>query len=77
MGWVHDEAYWLLCPDFAEIFIRCQSVESLQSACKVVSLYEVVQVALKLLVAVVVIAFDGGFLDGAIHPLNLPVPACA
>jgi hypothetical protein len=53
--WVHDEAFWFFCPDFAEIFIGRQSVESLQSACEVVSLYEVVQVAFKLLMAVVVI----------------------
>jgi hypothetical protein len=73
MVWVHDEAFGLPCPGFAEILIRRQSVERLQSAREVVSLYEVVQAALELLVAVVVMASDGGFLDGAIHPLNLPV----
>ncbi len=27
----------------------------------------------ELLVAIVVVAFDGGFLDGAVHPLDLTV----
>ena len=40
----------------------------------IVGINEQQQVGLELVVAVVLVPFDGGFLDGPVHALNLPVP---
>src|SRR4051794_37756421 len=46
---------------------------TLEPATEVVGRDEVIEVPPELLVAVVVIALDGGILDGAVHPLDLAV----
>ena len=46
-------------------------LQGFEAARVVVSVDEVGKVPLEHLVAVVVIAFDGSFLDGPIHPLEL------
>ena len=45
----------------------------LSLASEVVGVDKVGEVGLELLVAVVVVALDGGLLDGAVHALDLPV----
>lgn len=47
--------------------------QGLQTAGKIVCVDEVFEVRFELLAAVVVAAFDGGFLDGAVHAFHLPV----
>ncbi len=63
----------LVCPDFADVFVRREAAERLEAAGEVVGGYEVCEVYPQLLVALVVEAFDGGLLDGAVHPLDLTV----
>jgi hypothetical protein len=48
-------------------------LEGFESPSEVVGCDEVGQMPLKVIVAVLEEAFDGGFLDGAIHPLDLAV----
>ena len=70
---IQPEPFWFLGPDPANVFVRGQPVQGLQSAGVVVGDHEQVEVVRQLLMAVVVISFDGGVLDGAVHPFDLPV----
>lgn len=70
---VKNEPLGLCCRDLADVFVGCEPLESLQATSKVVRLDEVVKVGLKLAVSLVVIAFDGCFLDRAIHSLDLTI----
>ena len=51
----------------------CEAFEGLKPSAEIVGCDEVGEVASELIVAVVVEASDGGFLDGAVHPLDLSV----
>ena len=73
MGWIEFESFGFICPYFADIFIGCEALESLQTPCVIVGIYEVREMAAKLVVVVVVVAFDGGLFDGAVHALDLTV----
>ena len=67
------EEFWLIYPDFKDVFVRGESFEGLQPAAKIVGIDKVIEVALELLVAVIVIAFDSCLLDGPVHPLDLTI----
>jgi len=73
MVWIEVEAFWLICPAFADELIGCQAFEGFQSAAIIVGIDEVLKVGFELTVAVVVIAFDGCFLDCSVHPFDLTV----
>lgn len=73
MGWIEDESFWLCCPDFADIFVRCEPIDGLEPSPEVVGCHAVVEVDLQLLMAVVMEAFDGCFLDCPVHLLNLTI----
>ena len=73
MDWIESKSVWGLCPEFAEIFVRCKSLEGLESAGEVVGPKEVSQVRFELVVGVVEVALDGGVLDSSVHALELPV----
>jgi hypothetical protein len=60
-------------PEFADGFEGCQAVKGLESASEVVGSDEVLQVRFELFVRVIEEAFDGGFLDGPVHPFDLSV----
>jgi len=68
-----DEPAWLICPGFADGFVRREPLERLQAVPKVVGLDEVGEVLPKLIMALVVEALDGRVLDGPVHPLDLTV----
>jgi len=58
---------------FADELVRRETLEDLQPSAEVVGVDEDVEMLFELQVAVVVKAFDCGFLNGAVHPLNLAV----
>ena len=62
-----------LRPELAEVFIRREVFEGLESSGEVVGSEEVSQVCSELFLGVVEVAFDGGVLDGPVHALYLPV----
>ena len=64
---------WLRSPDFADVFVRGQATECLETACIIVGIKEVAEMAAKLIVTIVVIPFYGRVLNRAVHPFNLPV----
>ena len=73
MDWIEPESFGLFCPRFTDELVGGEAVQGLQASPIVVGVDEGRQVSVELLVAVVVVAFDGGFLDGSVHPFDLPV----
>ena len=73
MDWIEFESVGFFCPDFADVLVGGETFESLETPSVVVGVDEVCEMALELPMAVVVIALDGGFLDGAVHALDLTV----
>ena len=67
------EAFGLGSPCFADEFVGCEAAQALETACEVVGGDEVLEVPPELFVAVVVEAFDGRVLDGAVHPFDLTI----
>lgn len=70
---IEPEALRLICPLFTDEIVRREPFESLEPPAEVVGADEVGEILLELQVAVVVKAFDGGFFDGAVHPLDLAI----
>ena len=55
------------------MFVGCEAAQGLQPAAVVIGVHEELKVLPELVVAVVVVAFDGGILDGAVHAFDLAV----
>jgi len=70
MGWIEPEAIWLLRPGCADDLVRCKPFEGLQALGEVVGIQECREVIFQLLAHCLVVASDGGFLEGAVHPLT-------
>src|SRR5579863_7775685 len=73
MGWVEVEAFWLFCPYFADELVWREPLEGFQSAAEIIGCDQVAEMAAQVFVAVVVEALDGGFLDRAVHALDLAI----
>ena len=73
MGWVESKSVRLNLPAFADEFVNGKSAEGLESLGEVIGGDEVAEVSSQLIVAVVVVALDGGLLDGPVHAFDLPV----
>ena len=73
MGWIESESFWFICPGFNDGLVWCEALECLQPSAKVIRIDEVVEVVFELLMAIIVVSLDGGFLDGAVHSLDLAV----
>ena len=73
MDWVESQSVRGLCPKFAEIFVRHEAFESLESAGEAVGCDEVGQVRFEFLVCVIEVTLHCGFLDRPVHAFDLPV----
>lgn len=73
MGWIEFEALRFFCPDGADVFVGCESFEGLESSGEVVGMDEVGEMLPEVFVGLVVEAFDGGFLKGSVHALDLAI----
>lgn len=73
MGRVECESFGFACPDFADVFEGCEAPECLEPASIIIGVDEAVEVGLELPAVVVMVAFDGGLLDRAVHPFDLVV----
>lgn len=60
-------------PSLADGFVWSEPFEGLEPAGEVLGGDEVAEVLPELVMAVVMIAFDRGLLDGPVHPFHLPV----
>jgi hypothetical protein len=70
MDWIEAEPFGLVCPDFADELIGCETFEGLEPAAEIVCGDKVGQMLAELVVIVVVKAFDGRLLDCAVHSLR-------
>ena len=73
MGWVECKSVRFILPAFTDEFICGKSSEGFEPTGEVVSGNEVVEVNSELFPAVIVVALDGGFLDGPVHAFDLSV----
>ena len=73
MDWIECKSVWALGPDFAEVFVGREAMDSFESSGEVVGYDGVGQMPLKMIVGVIEEAFDGGFLDGSVHAFDLAV----
>src|SRR5579864_6102487 len=73
MDWIEGEAAWVFFPNAANVFVGRKTFQCLEPTAKVVGGNEVSQAAAQLAVGFVVVALDGRFLEGAVHPLDLPI----
>jgi len=72
-GRIERKSILLSCPHFADVFEGREALEGLQPAPIIVGVDEVVEAGFELPVTVIVIAFDGRFLDRPVHPFDMPV----
>ena len=73
VDWIEFESLWFDCPSFANELVGCESFENLQSPFEIVRADEIGEMPAELIMAVVVVAFDGRVLDGSVHPFDLTV----
>src|SRR4051812_43460250 len=73
VGWIVSESPRLVCPSFADVLVGSEPPQGLETLSEVVGVEEGFEVLSELLVGLVVIAPNGGFLEGAVHPLDLTV----
>lgn len=73
MDRIEDKSIGLLSPDFADVLVRREAVGRLETTGVIVGIEKIREVSKQLFVAVVVVPFDGGVLDCAIHALDLTV----
>jgi len=73
MGWIESESFGLFCPLFANEFVGRETFEGLEATAEIVGGDEVSQVLTKLIMALVVTAFDGCILDRPVHSLDLAI----
>src|SRR5829696_4761329 len=70
---VQPEPLGLKCPSFTDELVGREPLQGLEPPGEVVGCHEIVEVLPELIVAVVVIASNGGILDRAVHPFNLTI----
>src|SRR4051794_32851143 len=73
VGWIVSESPWLVCPSFADVLVGSEPPQGLEALSEVVGVEERFEVLSELRVGLVVIAPNGGFLESAVHPLDLTV----
>ena len=73
MEWIEPELIRVFCPAFANVFVRRQPSEGFEPLREIIGSQEGCEMVFQLGMAVVVEAFDGGFLDCPVHPFNLSV----
>src|SRR5271166_5188411 len=73
MDWIESESFGLFCPCLADGFIGREALERLQPAGKIIGGDKVFEMSRQLRMVVIMIAFDGRFLDRAVHSLDLTV----
>jgi len=73
MGRIESESFWLIGPDFADVLIGREALQSLEALGEVVGSQEEIQVSSQPIMAVVKVTPNGGFLDRPVHPFDLPI----
>jgi hypothetical protein len=69
VGWIVSESAGLVCPSFADVLVGSEPPQGLEALSEVVGAEEGFQMLSGLRVGLAV-APNGGFLEGAVHPLD-------
>mgnify|MGYP007000750092 CR=1 FL=1 len=70
---VESESFWLGSPALADVFVGCETLQGLQPPSVVVGGDEVGKVGFELIVSIVMVAFDGCFLDRSVYAFDLTI----
>jgi hypothetical protein len=70
---IKSESFWLFRPDLIDVLIGSETAKGLEPLCEVAGHEEGLDVLLKLSMRSVVVAFDGGLFERAVHPFDLAV----
>jgi hypothetical protein len=70
---VDFESARVFCPDAGGVFLGSEPAQGLQAATVIVGVDEALEMLPQFVVAALVVAFEGGVLDGAVHPLDLAI----
>src|SRR5271167_2373550 len=73
MEWVQPELILVFCPAFADVFVRREPSKGFEALREVVGSHEGLQVLTELVMALVMIAPDGGLFQRPVHPFDLTV----
>ena len=71
MVWTDGKAFGLFLPTLADVFIGSEPSEGFASLSEIVRHQERVEVLLQVLMGLVIVFVDRGFLEGTIHALHL------
>ena len=72
VGWIVSESPGLVCPSFADVLVGSEPPRGLEALSEVVGVEEGFEVLSELLVGLVVIAPNGGFLEGLVRRCSMP-----
>ena len=73
MGRVQDEVIQLRCIDFADVFLRRETAEGLETACEIVWCHETCDTHAEKIVIVIRIVFPSCSFDHTLHPIDLSI----
>ena len=73
MAWIDSKAFWFFLPALTDVFIWGKSPQGFKSFSEIVGHQEGVEVLLEVLMRLIVIFFDRGFFEGAVHALDLAI----
>jgi hypothetical protein len=73
MGWIEFESLWLFCPFFDDEFVRGKAFEQREAIALIICVDEIGEMSFELLMPIVMVVFDGGFLDRPVHSLHLAI----
>jgi hypothetical protein len=66
VDWIDDESFWPVCPNFADIFIRCEVLEGFEPSGEVIGGDEVGAMSAQTVAIFIAEAFDGYVLEGSL-----------
>ena len=72
MDRIYDESIWLGCPDFADVLVRHEVTECLETVRVVVGIEEIAEMRAEVVMAIVVIPFGGRVFNRAFMRSTCP-----
>ena len=73
VGRVQDEVIQLRFIDFADVFLRRETAEGLETACEIVWCHETCDTHAEKIVIVIRIVFPSRYFDHTLHPIDLSI----
>ena len=70
---VEFKSFWLFFPDAGHIFERREPSEDLEPSTVILGIDDDVEMLPQRIMVALLVAFDGGILDSAVHPFDLTI----